>query len=92
MHLKERTHNLKKSSGEYKRQWHEYLQLAVLTCNTTYQSSIGCEPTRLVHGRLPFKGLDHKLGLNFTSIGNSNHSKLRLFKYIDAVSIFMYLT
>ena len=43
----ERTHaslktNLKMASGEYRRQWHKYLPLAVLNYNTTYHSSIGC--------------------------------------------------
>ena len=43
----ERTHaslktKLKMASGEYRRQWHKYLPLAVLNYNTTYHSSIGC--------------------------------------------------
>ena len=42
----ERTHaslkiNLKMAPGEYRRQWHKYLPLAVLNYNTTYHSSIG---------------------------------------------------
>ena len=65
----ERTHaslktNLKMASGEYRRQWHKYLPLAVLNYNTSYHTSIGCEPTRVFHGRIPFNILDHKLGLN----------------------------
>ena len=40
----ERTHaslkgNLKMASGEYRRQWHKYLPLAVLNYNTTYHST-----------------------------------------------------
>ena len=55
----ERTHaslkgNLKMASGEYRRQWHKYLPLAVLNYNTTYHSSLGCEPTRIFHGRVPY--------------------------------------
>ena len=47
----ERTHaslktSLKMASGEYRRQWHKYLPLAVLNYNTTYHSSIGCEPSK----------------------------------------------
>ena len=54
----ERTHaslkgNLKMASGEYRRQWHKYLPLAVLNYSTTYHSSIGCEPSRIFHGRVP---------------------------------------
>ena len=65
----ERTHaslkgNLKMPSGEYRRQWHKYLPLAVLNYNTTYHSSLGCEPSRIFHGRVPYNILDHRLGLN----------------------------
>ena len=65
----ERTHaslktNLKMASGEYRRQWHKYLPLAVLNYNTTYHSSIGCEKSKVFHGRIPFNVLDHKLGNN----------------------------
>ena len=65
----ERTHaslkcNLKMASGEYWRQWHKYLPLAVFNYNTTYHSSIGCEPSRIFHGRVPYNILDHRLGLN----------------------------
>ena len=52
------------ASGEYRRQWHEYLLLAVLNYDTTNHTSIGCEPTRVFHGRIPYNILDHKLGLN----------------------------
>ena len=65
----ERTHaslktNLKTACGEYRRQWHKYLPLAVLNHNTSYHASIGCEPTRVFHGRIPYNILDHKLGNN----------------------------
>ena len=65
----ERTHaslktNLKMASGEYRRQWHKYLPLAVLNYKTTYHSSIGCEPSKVFHGRIPYNVLDHKLGNN----------------------------
>ena len=65
----ERTHaslktNLKMVSGEYRRQWHKYLPLAVLNYNTTYHSSFGCEPSKVFHGRIPYNVLDHKLGNN----------------------------
>ena len=50
--------------GEYRRQWHKYLPLAVLNCNATYHSSIGCELSKVIHGRIPYNVLDHKLGNN----------------------------
>ena len=52
------------ASGEYRRQWHKYLPLAVLNYNTTYHTSIGCEPSKVFHGRIPYNVLDHKLGNN----------------------------
>ena len=65
----ERTHaslktNLKMASGEYRRQWHKYLPLAVLNYNTTYHASIGCEPSKVFHGRIPYNVLDQNLGNN----------------------------
>ena len=65
----ERTHaslktNLKIACGEYRRKWHKYLPLEVLNHFTSYHASIGCEPTRVFHGRIPFNILDHKLGNN----------------------------
>ena len=56
--------NFKIASGEYCRQWRKYLPLAVLNYNTTYHSSIGCELSRIFHGRVPYNILDHQLRLN----------------------------
>ena len=56
--------NLKMASGDYRRQWHKYLPLVVLNYNTTYHATLGCEPSRMFHGRIPYNILDHKLGLN----------------------------
>ena len=53
------------ASGDYRKQWHKYLPIAILNYNTTYQSSIDCEPSRVFHGRVPHNILDHKLGLRF---------------------------
>ena len=65
----ERTHarlktNLKMASGDYLRQWHKYLPLAVLNYITTYHATLGCEPSKIFHGRIPYNILDHKVGLN----------------------------
>ena len=51
------------ASGEYRRQWHKYLPLAVVIYHTTYHSSLGYKPSRIVHG-VPYNILDHRLGLN----------------------------
>ena len=52
------------ASGEYRRQWHKYFPLAVLNYHTTYHSNIGCEPSKVIHGRIPYNVLDHRLGNN----------------------------
>ena len=52
----------KMASGEYRNQWHKYLPIAILNYNTTYHSSIDCEPSRVFHGRVPHNILDHKHG------------------------------
>ena len=56
--------NLKMASGDYRRQWHKHLPLAVLNYNTTYHATLGCEPSKIFHERIPYNILDHKLGLN----------------------------
>ena len=35
---------LKIESGERKSLWHKYINIAVLNYNTSYHTSIGCEP------------------------------------------------
>ena len=55
--------SLKRTSGEYRKQWHKYLPIAILNYNTTYHSSIDCEPSRVFHGSVPHNVLNHKLGL-----------------------------
>ena len=63
----ERTHaslktSLKISTGERRSMWHKYVQIAVINYNTSYHESLGCEPTTVFHGRIPYI-LDMKLGL-----------------------------
>ena len=57
--------SLKMASGEYRKQWHKYLPIAILNYYTTYHSSIDCEPSRVFHGSVPHNILDHKHGLRF---------------------------
>ena len=63
--LLERSHasikqSLKIETGERRSLWHEYISIAVLNYNTSYHSSIGCEPSRFFHGRIPYNILDLK--------------------------------
>ena len=54
---------LKIESGERRSLWHKYVNIAVLNYNTSYHTSIGCEPSRVFHGRIPYNILDLKLGI-----------------------------
>ena len=65
----ERTHasvktHLKAATGEFRNNWHRFHPLAVLNHNTTYHATLGCEPSRVFHGRIPHNILDYKLGYN----------------------------
>ena len=66
--LFERSHasikqSLKIETGERRSLWHKYISIAVLNYNTSYHSNIGCEPSRVFHGRIPYNILDLKLGI-----------------------------
>ena len=57
------TQALKIETGERRSLWHKYINIAVLNYNTSYHTSIGCEPSRVFHGRIPYNVLDLKLGI-----------------------------
>ena len=44
-------HALKIETGERRSLWHKYVSIAVLNYNTSYHTSIDCEPSREFHGR-----------------------------------------
>ena len=52
---------LKVETGERRSLWHKYFTIVVLNYITSYHTSIGCEPSRVFHGRIPYKILDLKL-------------------------------
>ena len=54
---------LKIETGERRSLWHKYVSIAVLNYNTSYHASIGCEPSRVFHGRIPYNILDLKMGI-----------------------------
>ena len=54
---------MKIENGERRSLWHKYITIALLNYNTSYHASIGCEPSRVFHGRIPYNILDLKLGI-----------------------------
>ena len=54
---------LKIETGERRSFWHKYINIAVLNYNTSYHTSIGCEPSQVFHGRIPYNVLDLELGI-----------------------------
>ena len=66
--LLERSHasikqSLKIETGERRSLWHKYISIAVLNYNTSCHSSIGCEPSRVFHGRILYNNLGLKMGI-----------------------------
>ena len=66
--LLERSHasikqSLKIETGDRRSLWHKYISIAVLNYNTTYHWSIGCEPSRVFQGRIPYNIFDLKMGV-----------------------------
>ena len=55
--------SLKTKTGELRSLWHKYVSIAVLNYNTSYDASIGCEPSRVFHGRIPLYLFDLKMGI-----------------------------
>ena len=48
-------------TGERRSLWHKYVNIAVLIYNTSCHTIIGCELSRIFHGRIPYNTLDIKL-------------------------------
>ena len=44
---------LKIETGDRRSLWHKYINIAVLNYITSYHTSIGYEPSRVLHGRIP---------------------------------------
>ena len=60
-------------TGERRTMWHQFLPMAVLNYNTSYHTSLGCEPSRVFHGRVPYNVLDLKYGLKPQATAPTNH-------------------
>ena len=66
--LLERSHasikqTLKIETSERRSLWHKYVSIAVLNDNTSCHTSIGCEPSRGFHGRIPYNIPYLKMGI-----------------------------
>ena len=73
----ERTHaSLKKAlkieTDEKRSMWRKYDQIAVLNHDISYHTNIGCEPSRVFHGRVPYKviNLEKRSGPQITPTTN----------------------
>ena len=55
---------LKIETRERRSLWHKYVSIAVLDYNTSYYAKIGCEPSRVFHGRITYNILDLKKGIH----------------------------
>ena len=58
--------------GERRSMWHKYVNDAVLNYNTSYHTSIGCEPNRVFHAHVPYNVLDLKMGIRPQKTPSSN--------------------
>ena len=54
---------LKIETGDRRSLWHKYVSIAVLNYNTSYHASIGCEPSRVFHGRISYNIFDLEMGI-----------------------------
>ena len=54
---------LKIETGERRSTWHKYVNIEVLNYSTSYHTGIGCVPSRVFHGRIPYKILNIKMGI-----------------------------
>ena len=48
---------LKVEAGERRSLWHKYVNISVLNFNISHHTSIGCEPSRVFHRRIPYISL-----------------------------------
>ena len=55
---------MKIETGKRRSLWHKYNNIAVLNYNTSYHTSIGCEASRVFHGRISYIVFDLKLGIH----------------------------
>ena len=85
----ERAHATIKTSSklgwdENKKKWHINSPNADINYNTTYLSSIDCEPSRIYHGLVPHNVLNHNLVMRFnpnitptTGIADQLHQRIK---------------
>ena len=63
---------LKIETCERRSLWQKYVSIAFLNYNTSYHESIGCEPSRVFHRRIPYNTYDLKMGIRPQKIPSPN--------------------
>ena len=69
---------LKIETGERRSLWHKYVSIAVLNYNTSFHASIGWEPSRVFHGRIPYNVLDLKMGIRPKKLPLQTHKSTKM--------------
>ena len=54
---------LKIDTDERRSLWHKYVSIVVSNYNNSYHTSIDCEPSRVLHGHIPYNILDLTFGI-----------------------------
>ena len=70
---------LKIETGERRSMWHKYVSVAVLNYKTPYHTSIGCEQSRVFHGRIRYNIFDLKMGICPQKSPLQNHKSPKMF-------------
>ena len=59
-------------TGDRRSLWHKYVSTAVLNYNTPFHTSIGCEASRVFHGRIPYNIRDLTMGIRPQKVPSPN--------------------
>ena len=59
---------LKTETCKRRSMWHKSVNIAVLNYNMSYHTSIGCEHSRVFHGRFPYHVFELKLGIQLQKL------------------------
>ena len=63
-------------------QWNKYVNISVMSHNTTYHQSLKCSPTEVFHGRVPYNALNPK----FTNPLQARNAPVEIQKFLDSIN------